>query len=144
MPCRPTVVPWRPSGITSHSYGGVRFGGAARRTASRGIGSPAWWTTGFPSRVSSTRGRACALPSDTQGGSRMRESRTYGFVRGAPRNGRPYRDLQRLHPRGQPREGREDLFVLDIELRGRRTSQRDPRTSKAAPPSRMCEQNVSL
>ena len=23
----------------------------------------------------------------------MRESRTYGFVRGAPSNGRPYRDL---------------------------------------------------
>src|ERR1022692_3181087 len=92
MPCRPTVVPLGAFGITSYSYGGVRFGGAARRTASRGIGSPAWWTTGFPSRVSSTHGRACALPSDTQGGSRMRESRTYGFVRGAPSNGRPYRD----------------------------------------------------
>src|SRR6266568_7116910 len=29
---------------------------------------------------------------DTRGGSRMRESRTYGSVRGAPSNGRPYRD----------------------------------------------------
>src|SRR6266545_7629209 len=28
----------------------------------------------------------------TRGGSRMRESRTYGSVRGAPSNGRPYRD----------------------------------------------------
>ena len=27
----------------------------------------------------------------TRGGSRMRESRTYGSVRGAPSNGRPYR-----------------------------------------------------
>jgi hypothetical protein len=33
-----------------------------------------------------------ALPSFTQGGSRMRESRTYGSVRGALSNGRPYRD----------------------------------------------------
>ena len=33
-----------------------------------------------------------ALPSNTRGGSRMRESRTYGSVRGAPSNGRPYRD----------------------------------------------------
>src|SRR6266536_6666698 len=29
---------------------------------------------------------------DTRGGSRMRESCTYGSVRGAPSNGRPYRD----------------------------------------------------
>ena len=29
---------------------------------------------------------------DTRGGNRMRESRTYGSVRGAPGNGRPYRD----------------------------------------------------
>ena len=34
-----------------------------------------------------------ALPSDTRGGSRMRESRTYGSVRGALSNERPYRDL---------------------------------------------------
>src|SRR5258706_11467153 len=31
-------------------------------------------------------------PSLTRGGSRMRESRTYGSVRGALSNGRPYRD----------------------------------------------------
>ena|SRR5437899_1619642 len=29
---------------------------------------------------------------DTRGGGRMRESCTYGSVRGAPSNGRPYRD----------------------------------------------------
>ena len=34
------------------------------------------------------------LPSNIQGGSRMRESRTYGSVRGALSNGRPYRDRQ--------------------------------------------------
>ena len=33
-----------------------------------------------------------SLPSDTRGGSRMRESRTYGSVRGARSNARPYRD----------------------------------------------------
>ena len=31
------------------------------------------------------------LPSHTRGGSRMRESRTYGSVRGARGNSRPYR-----------------------------------------------------
>ena len=51
--------------------------------------------------------RACALPSDTQGGSRMRESRTYGSVRGAPSNGRPYRDRARRStpPPGRSRPG---------------------------------------
>jgi len=39
-----------------------------------------------------------ALPSPTRGGSRMRESRTYGSVRGAASNGRPYRDLIALTP----------------------------------------------
>lgn len=33
-----------------------------------------------------------ACSSSTRGGNRMRESRTYGSVRGAPSNGRPYRD----------------------------------------------------
>src|SRR5208282_759730 len=43
-------------------------------------------------RVRQCRRTVRALPSHTQGGSRMRESRTYGSVRGAPSNGRPYRD----------------------------------------------------
>src|SRR5436309_3033615 len=38
---------------------------------------------GFRNRLSSILGRAIALPSHTQGGSRMRESRPYGSVRGA-------------------------------------------------------------
>ena len=37
---------------------------------------------------------------DTRGGSRMRESRTYGSVRGAGSNLRPYRDRQQ-HPPGK-------------------------------------------
>jgi hypothetical protein len=36
--------------------------------------------------------RQAISPSNTQGGSRMQESCTYGSVRGAPSNGRPYRD----------------------------------------------------
>ena len=39
--------------------------------------------TGSRNRSSSILGRAIALPSHTRGGSRMRESRTYGSVRGA-------------------------------------------------------------
>src|SRR5438552_660920 len=38
---------------------------------------------GFRNRLSSILGRAIALPSHTRGGSRMRESRPYGSVRGA-------------------------------------------------------------
>jgi hypothetical protein len=34
-----------------------------------------------------------ASPSNIQGGSRMREFRPYGSVRGALSNGRPYRDI---------------------------------------------------
>ncbi len=44
-------------------------------------------------RVTSTGPHtAGCLPSDTRGGSRMRECRTYGSVRGARSNARPYRD----------------------------------------------------
>ena len=39
-----------------------------------------------------THGLAFALPSRTRGGSRMRELRPYGSVRGAVSNDRPYRD----------------------------------------------------
>ncbi len=43
-------------------------------------------------RVRQAAGHTSGSPSNTQGGSRMRESRTYGSVRGASGNGRPYRD----------------------------------------------------
>src|SRR3974390_94222 len=42
--------------------------------------------------VSSILGRANASPSNTQGGSPVRESRPLGSVRGVLRNGHPYRD----------------------------------------------------
>ena len=41
-----------------------------------------------------TEGRG--QPSNIRGGSRMQESCTYGSVRGAPSNGRPYRHLEVL------------------------------------------------
>jgi hypothetical protein len=46
-------------------------------------------------RVRVAQALACIrriIAVDTRGGSRMRESCTYGSVRGAPSNGRPYRD----------------------------------------------------
>src|SRR5580700_7168719 len=60
--------------------------------APRGGGWRGWLTTGCRNRKSFIPGRNSASPSDTRGGSRMRESRTYGSVRGAFGNGRPYRD----------------------------------------------------
>jgi hypothetical protein len=48
----------------------------------------------LPDRASFTPGRTNASPSNTQGGSRMRESRTYGSVRGARGNPHPYRNLE--------------------------------------------------
>jgi hypothetical protein len=46
---------------------------------------------GSQSRSSFILGQASALPSHTRGGSRMRESRLYGSVRGARCKSRPYR-----------------------------------------------------
>src|SRR6516162_6954111 len=50
--------------------------------------------TGFLSRKSFFRGRSSALPSDTRGRSRMPELGSYGSVRGAAGNSRPYRERQ--------------------------------------------------
>jgi group II intron reverse transcriptase/maturase len=60
-----------------------------------------WRIAGFQETASFIDGRANASPSNTQGGSRMREFRSYGSVRGARRNARPYRDPQFLHE-GRP------------------------------------------
>jgi len=55
-------------------------------------GSTSWPTNGSRNRASFILGPAFVLPSNTPGGSRMREIRPYGSVRGAPSNGCPYRD----------------------------------------------------
>ena len=82
----------RPSAITSSISGGVRSGGAARSTRMtwQRIGKLAddW----LPNRASFIPGQTNASPSNTQGGSRMRESRTYGSVRGVRSNAHPYRN----------------------------------------------------
>ena len=61
----------------------------SQEDASRGNGSRSWPPTFFPSPEFSTPGPATASPSNIRGGSRMRESRTYGSVRWALSNGRP-------------------------------------------------------
>jgi hypothetical protein len=92
MACRQTCRLSERSAITSLVFGCVRFGAVARRTSSRGSVSKSSPTIGFRSRRSFIPGRTRALPSDTQGGSRMRETRSYGSVRGAASNNRPYRE----------------------------------------------------
>src|SRR6202158_3906476 len=65
---------------------------AVSTVESRGSGSSRSLMTGFLSRKSFFRGRSSALPSDTRGRSRMPELGTYGSVRGAAGNSRPYRE----------------------------------------------------
>ena len=68
-----------------------------------------------------------ALPSHTQGGSRMPELGPYGSVRGALSNERPYRDLRnvvadypfessRRFPGSQPNSGHGDYSRLSCGL----------------------------
>src|SRR5262245_21522565 len=56
---------------------------AATGTRRHGRGSPLSSTPSFHDRASFIPGPSSASPSHTRGGSRMRESRTYGSVRGA-------------------------------------------------------------
>ena len=83
----------RRSATMSSTSGDARSGGAARRTG------PTWERIGEAGRRlapqaahPSSLAERSASPSNTRGGSRMRECRTYGSVRGALSNGRPYRD----------------------------------------------------
>jgi hypothetical protein len=57
-----------------------------------GTGSTGSRTSGCQSHASSTPGQTSASPSNIRGGSRMRECRTSGSVRGVPSNGHPYRN----------------------------------------------------
>ena len=90
-PCRPTTARSAPSATGSPTSGDARFGGAAKRIARPGSGWTSWSANSSPSLDSSTPGPATVSPSNTRGGSRMRASRTYGSVRGARSNARPYR-----------------------------------------------------
>jgi hypothetical protein len=92
-PCRPIARRLLHSTTTSSTSGSGNYVGAAR---GRGWSGRRWRnspTSSSQSRGSSTLGRACALPSDTQGRSRVPELGSLGSVRGALSNGRPYREL---------------------------------------------------
>src|SRR5215469_538411 len=74
----------------------VSLADVAKRDTEPGPGLTCSLTTGFLGRASSTLGPNSDLPLLTRGRSRMRESRTYGSVRGAGSNLRPYRDHSRM------------------------------------------------
>jgi len=87
--CQRTLAHSWPSDSPPPVSGDACFGAAARRMASRGNGSRRWRPTFFRTPYPFTPGLASVLLSNTRGGSRMRESRPYGSVRGASSNGRP-------------------------------------------------------
>jgi group II intron reverse transcriptase/maturase len=91
-PCPPTCAPSRRSATTSSNSGDAPCAGAASGIARRGGAWTSWPIAGCPDPGYPTPGRLNASASNTQGGSRMRECRMYGSVRGALSNGRPYRD----------------------------------------------------
>jgi len=88
-PCRPTAVPCRRSTIMSWTSGDAPCAGAASGTAQPGRTWVGWPIAGCPGLAYPTPGRLSAFASTTRGGSRMRECRTYGSVRGARGNARP-------------------------------------------------------
>ena len=89
------IVAMKPSNEASMPAGG---GGGGAKGGGHGEGGPSTHApdTALDQRDTGggphTAGRNSGLPFSTRGGSRMRESRTYGSVRGAVSNGRPYRD----------------------------------------------------
>ena len=74
--------------------GAIRCGVGGAKGRGQGECGPAKHVPGAEPgrRVTGAGAHTVKSPSFTQGGSRMRESRTYGSVRGALSNERPYRD----------------------------------------------------
>src|SRR3954470_22132323 len=91
-PCQPTHAPCRLSATMSSISGVAPCAGAARGTGRPGATWTGWPRASCPDPGSPIPGPSNASASNTQGGSRMRESRPYGSVRGACSNARPYRD----------------------------------------------------
>jgi len=81
--CRRTSGHFRHSVTASWISGDGRYGGAARETRQHGNGSSGSRTTICRGRASFTPDLSNASPSNIRGGSRMRECRSYGSVRGA-------------------------------------------------------------
>src|SRR3982074_2599137 len=68
-----------------------------RAEAEGNAGQQSTYRAQYRVRVTQTLDRIRqAIAVVTRGGSRMRESCTYGSVRGAPSNGRPYRDRRKF------------------------------------------------
>src|SRR5271165_6248789 len=78
------------------TFGAERSSDGAKGTDRHGNGSLNLQRSSYLYLVSFILGRANASPSNTQGGSPVRESRPPGSVRGAPSNGCPYRDSPSL------------------------------------------------
>ena len=72
----------------------MRYRAAGSAVGSRLTASVGWWIDGFRFPAFCILILGSALTPVIQGGSRMRESRTYGFVRGVPGDRHPYRDSQ--------------------------------------------------
>src|SRR5262249_14043013 len=137
-PCRPTFARLACSVIMSSGFGGGRCGAAARSTRRPGSGSAKWLTTGSHNRASFTLGRAFALPSNTRGKSRMRETRSSGSVRGASGDGRPYRE--------QPMVARVDHGMIRLDGLSRRGPQMSapPDSTLANPRKRVADRDRQL
>src|SRR6266436_5629731 len=86
------------------TFGAGRSNAGVNGTVLHGRGSLNLPRSSYPQSVSFILGRANASPSNTQGGSPVRESCTPGSVRGVLSNGHSYRDrskagLKRLAPK---------------------------------------------
>ena len=90
--CQPTARRYMRFATMSLCSGTGNCAGAARGRTWCGSGWRNWLTNFSRGPVSSIPGQVCDLPSDTRGRSRVREFRSHGSVRGAPSNGRPYRE----------------------------------------------------
>ena len=77
------------------TFGAGRSNAAVNGTVLHGRGSLNLPRSSYHQFVSFILGRANASPSNTQGGSPVRESRPPGSVRGVLSNGHPYRDRLR-------------------------------------------------
>src|SRR4029077_4319037 len=74
------------------TFGAERSSAAAKGTDRPGNGWLNLQRSSYLYPISFIPGRVNASPSDTQGGSPVRESRPPGSVRGVLSNGHPYRD----------------------------------------------------
>src|SRR6202158_2328320 len=82
------------------TFGAERSSDGVKGTDRHGNGSLNLQPSSYLYPVSFIPGQANASPSNTQGGSPVRESRPPGSVRGASSNGCPYRDSGRGEVRG--------------------------------------------